>query len=202
MAGTPTPNYNWPLPALTDPPDGPAQIAALGNAIDATVKPIDTRSVNTETALAAKMPYASHGARQSVTFSGNTWRPAAFTFPVGRFTVAPVVVANAEDGNAFGVALIQVAATASGVTIAVRRTDNTAWSGQMGVTMLAFQMTASTGPGRSAVTRLSDDPEYRITCHTPECDNAGQTLTLQLPEADTPVVCGGCDRPITDVSRA
>lgn len=41
MAGTPTPNYNWPIPALTDPPDGPGQIGALGNAIDTTVKAID-----------------------------------------------------------------------------------------------------------------------------------------------------------------
>ena len=38
MPGTPTPNYGWPIPAFTDPPDGPAQIGALGNAIDATVK--------------------------------------------------------------------------------------------------------------------------------------------------------------------
>lgn len=38
MPGTPTPNYGWPIPALTDPPDGPAQIGALGNAIDTTLK--------------------------------------------------------------------------------------------------------------------------------------------------------------------
>lgn len=33
-----TTNYSWPLPELTDPPDGPGQLKALGNAIDAQVK--------------------------------------------------------------------------------------------------------------------------------------------------------------------
>jgi len=36
-------NYNWPLPTINDAPDGPAQIAALGQAADATVRTIDLR---------------------------------------------------------------------------------------------------------------------------------------------------------------
>jgi len=47
MPGTPTPHYTWPLPALSDPPDGPGQMAALGNAIDATVFGIDGRVADT-----------------------------------------------------------------------------------------------------------------------------------------------------------
>lgn len=197
-----TNNYGWRRPTSGSTVDVPRDITNLADDADATVKTIDTRSANTETALAAKMPYASHGARQAVTFSSHTWRPAAFTFPVGRFTQAPVVAATAEDVNAFGVAFIQTAATAAGVTVGVRRTDNTAWSGQMGVVMLAFQMLPSAGPGRAAETPSSDYPVYRVTCHQSECDNAEHALMLQLPEADTPVLCGGCDRPITDVIRS
>lgn len=37
-----TTNFAWPVPELTDPPDGPAQFKALGNAIDATVKTVKT----------------------------------------------------------------------------------------------------------------------------------------------------------------
>jgi hypothetical protein len=44
-----TPNYNWPLPELTDPPDGPAQFKALGNAIDATVKGYEPSNVDVTT---------------------------------------------------------------------------------------------------------------------------------------------------------
>jgi hypothetical protein len=37
MPGTPTTNYSWPLPAPTDPPDVPGDMANLANAIDATL---------------------------------------------------------------------------------------------------------------------------------------------------------------------
>jgi len=33
-----TPNYTWPYPELTDPPDGAGQIKALANAIDTSLK--------------------------------------------------------------------------------------------------------------------------------------------------------------------
>jgi len=38
-----TPNYAWPYPELTDPPDGASQIKALAVASDATTKTLDTR---------------------------------------------------------------------------------------------------------------------------------------------------------------
>lgn len=40
-----TPNYTWPYPELTDPPDGATQIKSLANAVDGTVKGIDTRVI-------------------------------------------------------------------------------------------------------------------------------------------------------------
>jgi len=54
MAGTPTPHYNWPLPALTDPPDGPGQMAALGNAADATVFAQAAKVTNVSTGFIAQ----------------------------------------------------------------------------------------------------------------------------------------------------
>jgi hypothetical protein len=38
MPGTPTPIFGWPIPALTDPPDGPTQMDALAKAIETTVQ--------------------------------------------------------------------------------------------------------------------------------------------------------------------
>lgn len=37
-----TPNYLWPYPELTDPPDGATQIKALANAVDTSLKGVDT----------------------------------------------------------------------------------------------------------------------------------------------------------------
>lgn len=47
-----TPNYAWPYPELSDPPNGPSQDAALALAIDTQLKTVDTAGQAATAALA------------------------------------------------------------------------------------------------------------------------------------------------------
>jgi len=48
-----TPNYSWPYPALTDPPNVPQHMQSLADAADTTVKGIDTRLATAEGRITA-----------------------------------------------------------------------------------------------------------------------------------------------------
>ena len=51
MPDTPTANYNWPIPAPTDPPNVPQDIGNLARAIDSTLKGIETSVVGSLASL-------------------------------------------------------------------------------------------------------------------------------------------------------
>jgi len=80
----PTPNYGWPFPALTDPPDGASQIEALARAVDTTLKGIDTRLgrigelLGYSTQISAP-PFTTVGA--NVDFTAGQWPSITFTVP-------------------------------------------------------------------------------------------------------------------------
>ncbi|MEO3787646.1 hypothetical protein ABGB12_30340 [Actinocorallia sp. B10E7] len=62
-----TPNYSWQYPALTDPPNVPQHLQTLADAIDTTVKGIDTRIDELITP-----PYASLSNNGGATVENNT----------------------------------------------------------------------------------------------------------------------------------
>ena len=130
MAGTPTPVYGWPRPALTDPPDGPAQISALAIAVETTMQGIDT-SVNSPPVVRARRTTA-----QSIPDNATT----VVAFPTK--DEDPTGIANA-GGDAFtikkaGLYLIMTSVTfASHVTGGRALYINVAGSTQASVTTMA-----------------------------------------------------------------
>jgi len=53
-----TPTYSWPYPALSDPPNGAAQIEALAEAAESTVKSLDTRLTKVETPVRCRVRFS------------------------------------------------------------------------------------------------------------------------------------------------
>jgi hypothetical protein len=103
-----TTNNAWPLPDASDPPDGPAQVGALGNAIDATY------------------PRVRAGANQVTITSGNTAGTLVINMPAGFFpyTGQPVIVTVAPQNTQSYRAYV-VATSAASITIAACTWNNT-----------------------------------------------------------------------------
>jgi hypothetical protein len=177
-----TPIYGWPYPELTDPPDGPAQIRALGTAIEGT--------------LAAKAPFAISAGSTPVQLTASTAGNVAVTFPLNRFTQIPLVVGavSGGSGGAFGCYSPHASPTTSGMTLYLDRAAAT--TAAIPVHWIAMQMTSAAAPGLLADEGFIDRV---VTCHTVGCDNAGYPITLSVPDDLTAFVCGVCGQPITDI---
>jgi hypothetical protein len=100
-------------------------------------------------AVFALLPVRVAAGAVNVTLTAAASGNAAIVFPVGRFTVSPLVVAllnNAPGGTAkFVPRAINV--TASGADIYVYTGDSSTQTGTAGVSWIAVQMTASTAAG-------------------------------------------------------
>jgi hypothetical protein len=100
-------------------------------------------------AALALLPVRVAAGAVNVTLTGVASSFASFTFPIGRFTVSPLVVAllnNAPGGSAkFVPRAINV--TASGADMYVYTGDATTQTATAGVSWIAVQMTASTAAG-------------------------------------------------------
>jgi hypothetical protein len=187
-----TPNYLWPYPELTDPPDGPGQIEALANAADATVKAVNDYAIG----INARVPVAFTANEAAVTAPAQgAGSSVSVSFPVGRFTQVPVVVASTQS-NGYGTATTGVPQT-TGVTI---RYYNPATGTPTGtrVSWIAIQMSAGAGPGFLAAS--SSEQTKECTCHTAGCGNAGITIPLPYDDDATTFMCGVCAQPIEDIS--
>lgn len=98
----------YPYPTGTDRVmDGDNAIQALAEAVNGKVGAAATGVVS--------VPISALNANAS----------AAVTFPVGRFTAAPVVIANPQSNSATTTVASAVAATASGVTVWAARLAGT-----------------------------------------------------------------------------
>lgn len=191
MAGTPTPVYGWPLPALTDPPDGPAQMAALGNAIDSTVA-----------AMHGRLPYAmAAGKVTTTTATGNNAIQVTVNFPAGRFSVAPIVTlavaqipATSAEQRTHEPFLYALSATS--MSVQQNNLTGTNWTSQFDIHWMAVQMLAGAAPG---VLAADVKAAGLATCHTAECDNAGIPIPVALLDGE--MFCGVCGHPVTDVER-
>ena len=42
---------------------------------------------------------------------------------------------------------------------------------------------------------------YVITCHTDNCGNGGQLISIQAPDVDPNFICGVCSQPISNVTK-
>jgi len=105
-----TPNYTWPYPELTDPPDGAGQIKALALAVDTSLKTVDTRA-------------ADSGNKDAITLTPAT----------GWGTVA-------ANGRRFGsLCVVHWVATRTGAAIAAAANGNISDSLVLNITDVAFQ---------------------------------------------------------------
>lgn len=73
-----TPIYGLPSPALSDPPDGPAQISALANAVEATFQ-AQVSALNATIAVLANPPRAQLRQIVAQNVAINTWDVVTFT---------------------------------------------------------------------------------------------------------------------------
>lgn len=96
-----TPNFVWPYPQLSDPPDGPDQIGDLALAIDSTVKTVSDRVSTLEAG-----PFARY--RQTIAQSVPNATLTKITFDSATTTHADVTVtgSNTFTLNRTGVWLI------------------------------------------------------------------------------------------------
>lgn len=106
-----TSNYGWPKPALTDQPNGPAQIGAFADAADATVK-----------AVKNSIPIIQRGSLTVSVAAANTPSTTHVTFPTA-FAGVPTVMVGLR---AFFPSLSSAAATSpttTGFDLIYERTD-------------------------------------------------------------------------------
>ena len=142
---TTTPNFSWSVPTSTDyVKDGATAIETLGDAIDGRfgdVTNYPNQIVNRVSGVSRPLPYAT------ATGSGSVTGNASFTYPVGRFTQAPVLSLTvlSASGTA-GSSVTYGSPTTSGFTAYV-------WAGTAASTSsrtviyTAIQMTSASATG-------------------------------------------------------
>lgn len=147
------------------------------------------------------LPYAFAQGQVGVPFTNVASAQTTVTLPAGRFTAAPVVQGTSEE-VLYNVAVWPSASTSS-FTVLAAHVNATLTTVSIGARWLAIQMLPYAGPGLRAV---KPSVIMIATCHTPECDNAGVPLEIEIPyeEGQPPpaaphVVCGVCGEPIADV---
>jgi len=145
-----TNSRGYAYPETTDAPDGPTQIKALADSVASDVATV-AASVATNAAQLAVIPYRA--AAGSVTFtvsSAANTGTVAITFPSGRFSVAPLVVASITNSPS-GATKVQVrtkSATSSGTTLEWWTGDGTTTTfTNLTVAWQAVQMNSSSAAG-------------------------------------------------------
>lgn len=101
-------------------------------------------------ALTATVPFAMAAITFNVAGSAAASYSQAFTWPVGRFTQAPMSIATNCGGTGSSAFILQLqnTATTSGGTVLVVHRDNTVTTlTQMVVHVVGFQMTSGSAPG-------------------------------------------------------
>lgn len=152
--------------------------------------------------VARPIPFAMHALQNSVLGTGTQFATKVVTYPAGRFTAAPVVSLTSIS---YQTAIYATDTTAASATVYAYNTGAFGNGVTYGFYLLATQMTPTTGPGLlspAATPRPADLPPTisgTATCHTDGCGNADIPLTIETPSAETPVDCGVCGQPITDL---
>ena len=136
MGRTTTSNRGYSLPDLDAGANIPADLATLGNAVDADM---------------GRLPYAMAAVTVPTTLSTTAVASASFTLPGGRFTVAPKCYASFAGGYDDSVRKITLHATATSTTtgtVYIATGDGSAMDGStVSIDVLAVQMTPTTAAG-------------------------------------------------------
>ena len=144
------------------------------------------------------VPWAMAVGSVNVTLSASTFGNTAFTFPAGRFAVAPNVVsglASAPGGSSAAVSRV-TNITAAGGSLYVYTANSTTASITVLCNWHAIQMDAGSSPGLAQVQPLPA-LSATVTCPTLDCENEGIPITLHVDADVEQFVCGVCG---TDIS--
>lgn len=142
-------------------------------------------------ALPISSTLATYGAPAVVT--------ATVTYPVGRFTVAPIFVATPATTDAASVyAARHYANGPTGCTVACATTTGS-FAAAVSLSWVAVQMTAGAAPG--ALSNVDEAPVRTVICRMRGCDNRAVAIELPVPPESQIVVCGACGHPIAKQRR-
>lgn len=140
------------------------------------------------------VPFAMAAGTVTLSVSNEVYKAATCTFPVGRFTAAPIVMSICYNNVAFyGYA---TASTTASVSVGLCYRDNVGATATIGANWTAIQMLPAATPGLRTA-----EPEYThtVTCHTEDCGNTDAAIPV-IHEPDNDVVCGVCSQTITDIT--
>jgi hypothetical protein len=192
-----TPNLILPYPEPSASVDVPRDVKALALAVDTKLNPV----------LRSVVPTAAGMASTTITEGNSVSGPTLVTYPVGRFTVGPAVLATCTDpqysaaaiSNGFSSAM--VFSTFLFGPLGAQVTPSVCWAAiqPTPLPITAFGVTA--GPTSTMV--LPDQPVV-VICHTSGCTNANIAITANVYDSANPpeTVCGVCFQPITDITPA
>jgi hypothetical protein len=197
--------YQFPYPELTDPPDGPAQIKALAQAIETKVAAIDA----VDAAIKQTISKAVSGT-WVVNLNANSVATLGVTFAGASFTAIPAVMGminSGASGTNNKLQLRHVSVTTTGFTVAVVTMDSSAVTVAVAGTYLAVQPSAVFPTGLGLDDVVPDGwHDAVLICHNPGCVNDSDPLTMPIPDdpeaMNFSAQCGGCGQPITDIGPA
>lgn len=179
-----TPNYAWPYPELTSPPDGAGQIKALANAIDTTMK-----------ATRDGVPAVQTGFL-TMTITAATSVQVAITWPRA-FAAKPSACGNinALSATMIGWTIRVASITTTGANLLL--TGGSAQTYTPEITWIAALN--PTTPFMAALARPPPEPGWHYanaTCRTPDCPKADELVgDLLIPDSADDwagVYCGVC----------
>lgn len=94
----------------------------------------------------AAIPYRVATGAGSITGNGGAWAETTVTFPTGRFTVKPNVIASVRDGS-FVCNIDMDRTTASQTVLQIHRNDGANFTSTSQVAYVAIQMTSTVAEG-------------------------------------------------------
>lgn len=199
-----TTNYALPYPESGDHTRTWEYWQGLADAVDALLYN-KFLSVNADGSIRTPgstrpVPYAWAALKVTGQVTAATFTVQAFTFPAGRFSVAPVLAVTSETWPYN--AIIYGAPTASGGNAAWIHNDSTSGTQAVTAHLHAVQMTPSAAVGLAALAEVQAAPGMKdvvATCHTAGCLNEGIPITVSVLTTDpmgnpyeASVCCGVC----------
>jgi hypothetical protein len=173
----------------------------LSAALTGTVK----RDLDVAGALSATVggvqrpvPFATHtNTIASVDHATGASANVSITFPAGRFTQPPIVIASMYSANRMVCSVRSSPGPTTGGANIQTFNPQTITTTLNSIAWIAIQMLPGAAPGLLAVL---PEPNATLTCHTEGCENYDIGIPMALPTDWEACYCGVCGQPITDVA--
>ncbi len=94
-----------------------------------------------------RLPFAIASGTVTITLASQAGNSQSVTFPAGRFSTPPIVMATKQAGTLAKASVYAVGVTASGCSIGLYQGDGTSTSGSVQVGWIAIQMLPAAAEG-------------------------------------------------------